>query len=536
MEHGIACVAGKGVRDSWVIGGAFLLLALPSMIFCLGWLEWYVSVPLGVALAGCVASVVFGRSLHVIRLSRGHVWKLLVLLLVVFVYQFQVGYTGHTYQHFDFFQRNAFYGNLISYPWPVVLPDGREMSYNLAFWLPPAFLCKLLAMGGVDCSSLSGVPGWVILLWNVLLMYATLLLVFLKLKKVSFLFVLFFLGIGDAAVVFDYMPSMMGWLGQPMRPCFWSGELMVTCCNQFPFAYLAVALMLQEGRPVWFYLVCGSLLLLVAPLSSLVLFVFLAGCMYKAWAGMRAAGVVVFSRGFVAWQAWAAYGLAGVAGVYYMRAEEPMAMFCVFRYVDGCSGVLKWLVPVALNFVLLNYLPWRYGRCRVWLLCANVALLALPAVYMGGMNNELIMKGMPVVMFVFACLWAEAWYSGPRVRRDVLVWCCVAYTAVRLCGFVAVRVQKILPTWANWTYNVCDPFQGHLYHPGMAIDQSVPGTREAKLPHVFLTKPGASEEGALWFLCTPPSEKYEKDRYAPVRSYDNLDKPLPSIPHGLKGL
>ncbi|OCA03284.1 hypothetical protein [Akkermansia glycaniphila] len=417
MEHGIACVAGKGVRDSWVIGGAFLLLALPSMIFCLGWLEWYVSVPLGVALAGCVASVVFGRSPHVIRLSRGHVWKLLVLLLVVFVYQFQVGYTGHTYQHFDFFQRNAFYGNLISYPWPVVLPDGREMSYNLAFWLPPAFLCKLLAMGGVDCSSLSGVPGWVMLLWNVLLMYATLLLVFLKLKKVSFLFVLFFLGIGDAAVVFDYVPSMMGWLGQPMRPCFWSGELMVTCCNQFPFAYLAVALMLQEGRPVWFYLVCGSLLLLVAPLSSLVLFVFLAGCMYKAWTVMRAAGVVVFSRGFVAWQAWAAYGLAGVAGVYYMRAEEPMAMFCVFRYVDGCSGVLKWLVPVALNFVLLNYLPWRYGRCRVWLLCANVALLALPAVYMGGMNNELIMKGMPVVMFVFACLWAE----GPeRCARLVL--------------------------------------------------------------------------------------------------------------------
>lgn len=86
-------------------------------------------------MAGCVARVMFCRTHDVIRLSRGYVWKLLVLLLAVLVYQFQVGYVGHTYQHFDFSQRTAFYGNLISYPWPVILPDGREMSYNLAFWL-----------------------------------------------------------------------------------------------------------------------------------------------------------------------------------------------------------------------------------------------------------------------------------------------------------------------------------------------------------------------------------------------------------------
>ena len=133
-------------------------------------------------------------------------WKLLIVVLFVLFYQFEIGYTAHTYQHWDFHTRNAFYGNLIDYAWPIILPDGREMTYCLAGWLPVTFACKVLGNLGLETGDLTRIPGYLLFAWNAAVMLLVILLGWLILKKQSLLFVLILTGLGGVDTICERLP------------------------------------------------------------------------------------------------------------------------------------------------------------------------------------------------------------------------------------------------------------------------------------------------------------------------------------------
>ena len=57
--------------------------------------------------------------------------------------------TGITSQHADFVVRNPIYETLIRCDWPLAEADGRHFIYYLAFWLPPALICKCFSWSDV---------------------------------------------------------------------------------------------------------------------------------------------------------------------------------------------------------------------------------------------------------------------------------------------------------------------------------------------------------------------------------------------------
>ena len=136
-----------------------LYLALPLLLFLLGWVHPAFSVPLCAALAcglyACARHLpaqrfpLSGRGLAVLGLL-----SFFCLMLVLLC-----GFTGHCQQHADFIIRNAVYEHLAANSWPLVTEDGHHFIYYLGHWLPPALAASF-------CPE-SWTP-WLLALWTFL--------------------------------------------------------------------------------------------------------------------------------------------------------------------------------------------------------------------------------------------------------------------------------------------------------------------------------------------------------------------------------
>lgn len=121
---------------------AGVYMALPLMIFALGWLKLTLALAAGgVLLFGLYAVFVSTRSdVRSIRIS----WRELALTaLVMLVWTHLGGFNGLFYQSGDWPWRNAIFHDLIDYDWPVIYSGkGSALTYYVGFWLPAALLGK----------------------------------------------------------------------------------------------------------------------------------------------------------------------------------------------------------------------------------------------------------------------------------------------------------------------------------------------------------------------------------------------------------
>ncbi len=175
---------------------SLLYLALPCMLFFSSWFTPWVAWPvnLGIFLTLYVYARKGGdcrqRWTPGIRGCTG----LLFTATACAACFFASGLTGYITPHPDVqIFREALYNNLIQDPWPLVLPDGKEMSYYLAGMLPPALLARL-----TEDYTLQRVLA---LLWYTLGTFLALLLFFCRHQKFSLLFVLFIVAFKDPGYI-----------------------------------------------------------------------------------------------------------------------------------------------------------------------------------------------------------------------------------------------------------------------------------------------------------------------------------------------
>lgn len=124
---------------------AVAYMALPTILFLLGWVRPLFSVPAAAAVAA--AAVLLGATIPAptLHFTRRQMAIYLCVLALSLLWLLAGGMTGITSQHADFVVRNPIYETLIRCDWPLVDAGGRPFIYYLAFWLPPA----LAFFGGV---------------------------------------------------------------------------------------------------------------------------------------------------------------------------------------------------------------------------------------------------------------------------------------------------------------------------------------------------------------------------------------------------
>jgi len=131
---------------------SILYLALPFIIFCMGWLRLSIAIPITAIILWVTWRLLkqnpSSQFPNLKQLITDH-WSLntFYILLLTGTWVFLSGIGGYTFQNWDHNWRNAVLHDLITYSWPVIYssPDKGPITmlvYYVGYWLPAALAGK----------------------------------------------------------------------------------------------------------------------------------------------------------------------------------------------------------------------------------------------------------------------------------------------------------------------------------------------------------------------------------------------------------
>ena len=129
----------------WLTRTAYIYLALPFIIFCMGWLRLTIALPV-VAVILWVLWKFFNSDQESKNEFPARITFYLLIATGLWVFLSGVG--GYTFQNWDHHWRNVVLRDLINYPWPVVYasPESgpiKMLIYYVGYWLPAALVGKI---------------------------------------------------------------------------------------------------------------------------------------------------------------------------------------------------------------------------------------------------------------------------------------------------------------------------------------------------------------------------------------------------------
>ncbi len=133
---------------------AYLYLALPFMIFIFGWFKLPIAlISAAIVIAGLYFAFRYAPKTDISQFSRENIPKILMIIIIAFIWVYMSGIGGFAFQNFDHMWRNAILKNLVEYEWPIIINDASPyfsepvaMIYYFAFWLPSACVGKLMGL------------------------------------------------------------------------------------------------------------------------------------------------------------------------------------------------------------------------------------------------------------------------------------------------------------------------------------------------------------------------------------------------------
>lgn len=287
---------------------AFFCLLLPSLIFVIGFLKWYIGIPVALLLA---VAYVFA-----IRDTGGEAHKtltlslpmLLLLLGAVTIWCFFGGLGNLWAQSEDWSARNAIFRDLIRFEWPVVYQaKNAALVYYIGYWLPAALCGKgVLAVTG-DLSHAFFIGNLALWAWSVICVLTVLLLVLLLVRAAkrwqiclaASVFILFS-GLDLIGTLYncisgpEWFPYHLEWWTE------YQFSSMTTALNwvfnQSVVAWMATACFLLEKRVsnYAFLIVCS---LSSSPLPAVGLGIYMVGyAVYLLWQAVQGGTLAAFLR------------------------------------------------------------------------------------------------------------------------------------------------------------------------------------------------------------------------------------------------
>lgn len=185
-------------------------MALPVLIFFIGWCRWYIGIPCACVLAcsvrGCMLEHRDAADFSYVLTSM-HGRKMAAIVLLVLLWAGLSGVGGYVWQNTDHTIRNELFTLLVQEKWPLikemelVSANGvagtqiRGLVYYIGYWLPAAAVGKLAGLSA----------GWAVqYLWavaGILLMYAWICISRNKLAVWPLLVLIFFSGLDALGVL-----------------------------------------------------------------------------------------------------------------------------------------------------------------------------------------------------------------------------------------------------------------------------------------------------------------------------------------------
>lgn len=260
----------------------FPILAIPFIIFSIGWLKWYWAVLTSIAVVLCVYYGAYYKSEKKDNEIKISYWMLLIIVALAFIWVWQSGMGGFWAQSKDYPWRNAIFRDLVLFEWPVKyeLYDGA-LVYYISFWLVPAIFGKIALLFGATDAMAFEVASVAIFLWGVILVTLLFLLLILIFKvtdkRQQFLVLIGFILFSGLDILGSIEP-----LGANLYHIEWWADIcqyssFTTCLfwvfNQSVIVWICMACLLQE-KDIKNFVFLGMMCFFSGPLPFLMYFVY----------------------------------------------------------------------------------------------------------------------------------------------------------------------------------------------------------------------------------------------------------------------
>ena len=484
-------------------GGLVLLslsyLVLADFLFFMGWTTTL-----------CTSLFLLGVAVMILIYVRGNIacntphpaadiWKkseLIAAILLLGAYFVIAGVVGWFPSHGDSWAfRQALYLNLKDAPWPVVLPNGREMSYYIAGMLPAAMVGRFLP---------ESMHQWTV--WGcIMIPLVLLLLLVFNLKKSRILLLLILLmgfqdplralfrpnatfgqGAGFMVEITQTVQALTGLDCSVLTTYYGNQTLMapvyncIGAYNSVPATLLATVLLIHLKQQSWLIPLVIALLVPISPLGAMAcmpvaMYYFLPTIKAKSFPSL----IVPFF-------------IAGVSAVYFLRADSDMNVITaawIARGPEFWIFYIRYLLGSSL--LLLPLYRFRKSCGMYWVTVLSVVLL--PCLFIGSTPqlpvihgfNEFFLKGSIVFSLLIVIMWFEDWEKLHKyLRCGALAWSLLATLVYCIAQVKSYKNE----------HPVADMWNGHLAHQREFLNQSIPETKPPLIPGILLNYSGASEK------------------------------------------
>ena len=138
---------------------SYIYLALPVLIFFLGWMKLYIALPVCLIILYAVwKASVTEQGLWYPVWNKDTIRLACIIAGIIGLWVYFSGIGGMTFQNSDHWWRNQTFEILVEYDWPVtkrvMMEDGihtRGLIYYIGFWLPAACVGKLFGVTAGYC-------------------------------------------------------------------------------------------------------------------------------------------------------------------------------------------------------------------------------------------------------------------------------------------------------------------------------------------------------------------------------------------------
>ncbi len=474
-----------------------IYMALSVCLFLCGWFEAYISLPLSLGIATSIY-IFFKKSANNVNDEKWHIStsegvQLVTIFLLIVFCLFKSGLAGVFATHSDYYIfRNGLYHNLIDAPWPVILPDGKEMSYYLSGLLVPAMLSRLTESYLLQ--------QWILLIWSSIPIFLACLLCFCHHKKISWIFIGF--GLFSAYFVIWSVPplgtilkgyqqicsSLFGSCKDNILP-YWVGwgwtssGLQALSCP----AMVGLLLATYQNNGHNYIPLAMVLLAFLSPLGALGLFPI---ALFQYWKSIRAIGYNI-------WKLSAPLALplfcTACLWLYHARSQGDYYVGCA-ALAHGYTSFINSYIPSFCIFTLAFASIIKHCHQRKELVVLYLIIILCPIAFVGSRPsnlfpgyNELCIKSFGAYVLLFSYYLSNVWQKvGSTVRLLWLYWLFLS-----LFSFA----MDTRGTIHNGPHEMKDILNGHLHHPQFAfLNQSCPPCKPPAIPGVMLRKSGESEQ------------------------------------------
>ncbi len=473
----------------------FILLLLPNILFLWGWFTPIVSIPLTILL---IVSIIFldhrickgGGYGYGFECSKSNLTKLFLAFLFIAAFVTTSGLFGGFILDRDYLIfRNALTLNLRDAAWPVILPNGKELSYYISGLLPLAIINRLLpALGEATSIYLFIVSG---IFYIYILACAYLKRVSLTFLFLGFLLTDIFTGLGvfipqlafhgTALTGIDltwltnyYYQSIYSLVLSPLKDTFGPYN-----SNIYTLIACGLILNLRTSQHLALPLICASLAS-ISPIGALAIFPIALYFYYFDWKNTRnpqqfALGLIVPTL------------LATCVAIYFLRGDNPTTSFGQLSYHLRPQELATHLPKFALTLFLLFFPLYKLTSCNKKLLTLLfVGMVSCSMLHVGSIKmslNELWLKGGTIYTFIVFLFLCQHWAKLGRWR--------VLYLSVCTLVLLSTAYQKAKTF--TMSEQITDLWNGHLNHEHPFLMQSVPPTKEPLIPGIMFRTAGESE-------------------------------------------